>query len=231
MDDRGNLTGRSAPHSAEVVLRLRHVSVARTDGKAGYAIEDVSLDCAAGTWTVLTGPPGAGKTAVLRCAVGLDPVATGKVTVDRRARRAYLSRRPAAATAAQGGTLATAIAGRAAPAATLLGEMLRYLGLWDARTLPITELSLGEQRAAALALALADGPRLLIADGPVTELGPDRATAMLRLIRHRVQADRLCVLMAADDLLSVSQADTVILLADGRVAGRETLPPGVIAPR
>lgn len=189
-----------------VLLRLRDVGVAHP-GAEDHPLRDVSLDCSGGTWTVLTGPPRSGRTTLLRCAAGLDQATSGQVWRAEGLRSAHVGLVPAA--------------GSPAGAATeLFPLLLRRLGVRDPER-PGPD----ERRGVELAAALASRPDLLLLDHPTGGMGATAASAVFDLLRDLVDTAGLAVLMAADDVASISRADTVVLFADGAIVGRDDLPP------
>ncbi len=76
------LPSRSHPESADE-LACELVGVAKAFG-AVRAVDDVSLDIAAGSLTCLIGPNGAGKSTLLGCISGFHPVDAGYVRVGGR---------------------------------------------------------------------------------------------------------------------------------------------------
>jgi len=72
----------------------------------------------------------------------------------------------------------------------------------------------------AIARALANTPRLLIADEPTGQL--DRATghSVMRLLRAVIAAEHVTALVATHDPAMVELADRVLTLRDGRLADR-----------
>jgi oligopeptide/dipeptide ABC transporter ATP-binding protein len=101
-------------------------------------------------------------------------------------------------------------------------ELLADVGLPDAgRTLRsyAHELSGGMQQRAMIALALASGAQLLIADEPTTALDVTIQAQILRLLRSLRDRHRLTILLITHDLGIVAQTcDRVAVLYAGTVA-------------
>ena len=73
----------------------------------------------------------------------------------------------------------------------------------------------------AIARALANRPRVLLADEPTGNLDSTRAHELLTLLRTMVERDRLTVLMVTHDReLAAHFADRTIRMKDGRVENR-----------
>ena len=70
----------------------------------------------------------------------------------------------------------------------------------------------------AIARALANRPRVLLADEPTGNLDSTRAHELLSLLREMVGRDRLTVLMVTHDReLAARFADRTIQMKDGKV--------------
>ncbi|WP_441249541.1 ATP-binding cassette domain-containing protein [Kitasatospora sp. McL0602] len=206
-------------------LQLLHVGTIGAGGiESGHVIENVTFACESGTWTALAGPAAEDRTSILRCAAGLDEVTVGEVRLAEGLRLAHVGLRPAAEQLAAVGTLASVLGRLPAGAAELLREALHRLGLWEERDTPVADLTESRQRLAAVAVAVADGPDVLLADDLTGGLPPDTAAAVLDLLRDLVDGQGLCVVASAQGLASLERADAVVLLADGRVVETRVMP-------
>lgn len=97
-------------------------------------------------------------------------------------------------------------------------ELLERVGLGDRRTHLPTELSGGEQQRVALAMALANSPRLLLADEPTGALDAESSAAMFELMREIQQEDGLTQVIVSHDGELARYVDRVIRIRDGRVS-------------
>ena len=100
-----------------------------------------------------------------------------------------------------------------------VGMMLNVVGLDSHAAHRPNELSGGQQQRVAIARALAGQPRLLIADEPTGQLDHETGQQIIRLLRTVVRSEGLTALVATHDPSLADQADVVIRLEDGRLAG------------
>ena len=82
-----------------------------------------------------------------------------------------------------------------------------------------TELSGGEQQRVAVARALVNNPRLLLADEPTGNLDSQTGAEIMQLIRRAHQEAGLTVLMVTHDASVASYAGKVIRMRDGHIQG------------
>jgi putative ABC transport system ATP-binding protein len=221
----------TAALEAESLYRFYHAGDDET-----LALRGVSLTVDGGEIVAVTGPSGSGKSTLLACLAGLDEPSGGMVRVAGR----RLSRRPEAERAAmraahigmlwQSDNLVehlsvaenVALARRLAPAAdpgrrAATAELLAEVGLQARAHARPSQLSGGELARAGLAVALANGPAILLADEPTGELDAATAARILSLLRRRADAGGAVVLVTHDPDVA-AMADRTVALADGRLA-------------
>ena len=195
-----------------------------------FALRGVELVVAKGEFVAVTGPSGSGKSTLLACIAGLDDPDGGSVDIagQRITRRPERVKARIRATSMgivlQSGNLFThlnvaeniRLQRHLAGLATNM-EIDSLLGSVElthrARALPQT-LSGGEAARAALAVALAANPPILICDEPTGEI--DAATESSILATLRMQQERgAAVLVATHSAALAGRADRVLRLSDG----------------
>jgi len=218
------------------------------------ALDGASLAMEAGELVVLLGANGCGKTTLLRCIAGMLRPTAGRVRVAGRElgelsgnalrdarmalgmvfQQARLVRRRTVLANVQAGTL-----GRHRTLAAALGWLpsceracalscLESVGLEDFAPQRADTLSGGQAQRAAVARALAQRPRALLADEPVASLDPEAAEELMRLLRHLAHGEGLgvlCVLHQPD--LARRYADRILGMRAGRIVFDER--PGCVA--
>jgi putative ABC transport system ATP-binding protein len=218
-------------------LRLTGVSKVYGSGdREVHALRDVSIQLRRGTFTAVMGPSGSGKSTFLHCAAGLDQPTSGQVllgdaelstmretqlTVLRRERIGFVFQAYNllnSLTVQQNITLPLRLAGKRVDRA-LLDQVVRAVGLSDRLNRLPSELSGGQQQRVAIARALVTRPDAVFADEPTGALDTRTARQVLELLRHVVSGMGQTVLMVTHDPVAASYADSVVFLADGRLAG------------
>jgi putative ABC transport system ATP-binding protein len=121
-------------------------------------------------------------------------------------------------TVAQNITLPLRLAGVRADKAWL-GEVIGRVGLADRVRHRPSQLSGGQQQRVAIARALVTRPDVIFADEPTGALDMRTAREVLGLLRRTAQEVHQTVVMVTHDPIAASNADTVLFLADGQIAG------------
>ena len=197
------------------------------------ALDDVSLSIATGEFVAVRGPSGCGKSTLLSLVGGLALPTSGMVSVDGSEVSRMSQTDRASFRAANIGfvfqmfhllpylnvlenvLLASSPDGR--NTSRLDAEsLLEQFGLTDRLTHRPGELSAGERQRVAMARALLNRPRLLMADEPTGNLDPKNATALMDLI-SKFHKDGGTVLLVTHDEKAAALADRTIYLASGRV--------------
>jgi len=100
-----------------------------------------------------------------------------------------------------------------------VGELLERVGVppWRAQSYP-HELSGGQRQRAMIAMALACGPRLIIADEPTTALDVMVQAQVMALLGEVVREQRVGLLLISHDLSVLSSScDRVAVMYAGRI--------------
>jgi len=79
------------------------------------------------------------------------------------------------------------------------------------------EMSGGQQQRVGVARALANHPRLLLADEPTGELDSNTSRDILQLFKRIVETEHNTVLMSSHDPLVDKYVDEMVLLKDGQI--------------
>jgi putative ABC transport system ATP-binding protein len=96
-------------------------------------------------------------------------------------------------------------------------ELLYAFGVSDCAERVPERMSGGEQQRTAIATALANQPRLLLADEATGELDSETGRQIMRLLQTVVRSEGITALVATHDAGIVDLADEVLTLEDGRI--------------
>jgi putative ABC transport system ATP-binding protein len=201
------------------------------------AVDGVSLQVAAGEFVALLGSSGSGKSSILNLIAGLDRPTSGSVIVQDRD-LAQLSREElakyrlhvvgmvfqsfnliASMTLAENVELPLRFAEvERGKRDTRAAEALERVGLNARMHHRPSELSGGEQQRAALARALINEPKILLADEPTGNLDSRTGTEILNLVQSFNQDLGMTVVMVTHErALAERYAQRMIFLADGKL--------------
>jgi lipoprotein-releasing system ATP-binding protein len=96
-------------------------------------------------------------------------------------------------------------------------ELIERVGLSHRKGHRPREMSGGEMQRAAIARALLQHPRVLLADEPTGNLDAETGGQIVRLLRDLNRNDRVTIVMVTHNLEIVTETDRVVRLAGGRV--------------
>jgi putative ABC transport system ATP-binding protein len=219
----------------EPAARVLHLTKTYGSGQALVrALDDVSLDLAAGEFTAVMGPSGSGKSTLMHCCAGLDTADSGQVLVGERDLTAMGDKELTrlrrdeigfvfqsfnlvpTLTAGENIALPLSIAGRR-PDQEWYDAVVATVGLGDRLHHKPSELSGGQQQRVAVARALVSRPRIVFADEPTGNLDSRSGAEVLELLRRSVTDHSQTVVMVTHDPVAAAYTDRVVFLADGRV--------------
>ncbi|MFI5890660.1 ABC transporter ATP-binding protein [Actinoplanes sp. NPDC051513] len=220
---------------------VRLESLYKTYDDTVTALDGVTASFAAGSFTAVMGPSGSGKSTLLQCAAGLDRPSAGRVFIGeteltatddtamtkfRRLRVGFVFQDYnllPSLTVEQNVVLPLRLAGRRADRRHVR-SVLERLGLGDRLDASPEKLSGGQRQRVAVARALVTEPAVIFADEPTGALDMRSAREVLSLLRSVVHEHGGTVVMVTHDPVASAYADSVLFLADGRLAGSLTAP-------
>jgi ABC-type lipoprotein export system ATPase subunit len=201
------------------------------------ALRGVELQPHFGEWVSVAGPSGSGKSTLLLVLAGLMEPSGGYVMIDGRdvtrldeAARAEMRRSKIgvimqrdnlhpALTVAENVALPLELAGWSrAKIRERVDELLLRVGLADRRANRPHLLSGGEAQRTAIAVALAPGPEILIADELTGELDSATTESMLDLLETVRRDEHVAILTVTHNDLVAARADRRLELHDGVLA-------------
>jgi sn-glycerol 3-phosphate transport system ATP-binding protein len=228
------------PGRSAAAVRLTEVS--RRWGPT-TALDGVSLDIAAGSFTVLLGPSGCGKTTCLRLVAGLETASGGRIEIDGRDVTALPPAARGVAMVFQSYALfphlsvaeniAFGLKARRVPIVERtrrLSRAVEILGIGHLLDRRPGQLSGGQQQRVALGRAIVAEAPVCLMDEPLSNLDAQLRADMRREIlalQRRLGITMLYV--THDQTEAMSMADQVVLLRDGRV--EQDAPPAELYAR
>lgn len=195
------------------------------------AVDGISFTIEKGSFTVVVGSSGAGKTTVLNILGGMDSCTEGEVIVDGRDisklsdKELVMFRRYEIGfvfqfynliqnlTATENVELATQICKDPMDAL----EALESVGLSERADNFPSQLSGGEQQRVSIARALAKRPKLLLCDEPTGALDYNTGRNILKLLQKKSREDGITVVLITHNSAITPMADRVIKMGSGKI--------------
>ncbi|HTP08418.1 MAG TPA: ABC transporter ATP-binding protein [Anaerolineae bacterium] len=215
------------------------IKVYTISGLEVQALQGLDLTVAPGELTGIVGASGSGKSTLLNILGGLDRPTAGRVIVDNQnllklsdqAMNTYRRRTVGFVwqqgtrnlmpylTALENVQLPLTLAGTLGRSARARAEqLLKLVGLEDRQHHHVAQLSGGEQQRVAIALALVNQPKLLLADEPTGEVDNATAQVLYELFRNLNHELGLTILIVSHDAGIAKFVNRVIAVRDGKLA-------------
>ena len=211
------------------------------------ALDGVSADLPAGSFTAVVGASGSGKSTLLHIRAGLDEPTDGRVsllgttiTSLTPAKRADFRSRNVgfvfqdyslidALTVSENMALPARISRRVV-AEDHLREVAEGLGIDSLLGRRTSELSGGQRQRVAIGRAVVNNARVLFADEPTGALDPVTRQEVLSVLLDPAVREERAVLIATHDVTLASSADRVLVIDGGGVAAvlEKPTPDGVL---
>jgi putative ABC transport system ATP-binding protein len=226
----------TAPESVRTISLVRHYQLGRS---IIPAVDGVSIHVKRGEFIALLGASGSGKSTLLNLIAGLDRPQSGAIVVEGQSLATLSSEELAQYRRLTVGMVFQSF--NLVPRMTLYEnvelpmrlaevrrrerrrrahEALAKVGLSDRMRHRPSEISGGEQQRAALARALVNRPKILLADEPTGNLDSKTGTEIMDLIRGLNRKLNMTVLMVTHEhSLAERYADRMIFLRDGKLLG------------
>ncbi|MCC9606804.1 ABC transporter ATP-binding protein [Blastopirellula sp. JC732] len=179
-----------------------------------------------GEQMILVGRSGCGKTTMLHVISGISHADSGKIMIDgldlRRLSEQGRDKLRAekigyvfqtfnllpAFTALENVLLGMSFSGRGADRNRAV-QLLERVGLSHRMTHKPKTMSVGEQQRVAVARALANRPRLLLADEPTANVDPANQQSIIDLIRQTCNEEKIALMMVTHSMEVAAQFDRV----------------------
>ena len=201
-----------------------------------HVLKGVSFDVSRGQVTVIIGRSGSGKSTILRCINGLEPIQEGRVSVDgelvdAHSRHVHKVREKVGFvfqsfnlfpyyTALENVSLAPKIVKGLPPAEarTIAEQMLARVGLSDKLAAYPDKLSGGQQQRVAIARALAMSPDLMLFDEVTSALDPELVEEVLKVMQDLAEGGMTMIVVTHEMGFARRVGSRVLFFHEGQIA-------------
>lgn len=219
------------------ILELVNVNKIYGTEIKNHVLHDINLSFETGSFNSIIGQSGSGKSTLLNIIGTLDKATTGDVLIDGRnikemtANQLSDYRNETIGFVFQFHYLLpefTAMENVLMPYLIKYGkvskeikeraeESLRLVGLEKVRNNPSTKMSGGQQQRAAIARALINDPKIVLADEPTGNLDSDTTESTYELLREINEKSGTTFIVITHDRRIAEKADRIIEIKDGRI--------------
>ncbi|MFC5530894.1 ABC transporter ATP-binding protein [Cohnella yongneupensis] len=201
-----------------------------------FALQGLDLKVESGELMAIIGNSGSGKSTLLNMLGGLDKPSAGQLEIDgknmlkmnerdlvkyKRESVGFVWQNNARnlipyLTAMENVELPILLKGKRKRMRAL--ELLEAVGLTHRKNNKLHELSGGEQQRVAIAIALANHPKLLLADEPTGSVDSKMADQILDLFRELNRTIGITIIIVTHDPLLAKKVDRVVAIRDGKIS-------------
>ena len=212
------------------------VKIYKTDEIEVVALQGLDLTVEEGEMMAIIGNSGSGKSTLLNMLGGLDKPSAGKLLVDgkdllRFTNKQYIDYKRTSVgfvwqnnarnlipylTARENIEMPLLLTGKERARRSM--ELLKLVGLENRAESKLGQLSGGEQQRIAIAIALANQPRLLLADEPTGSVDTATANHIMEIFRKANQEMGVTVVIVTHDIHLSRMVDRVVNIRDGRTS-------------
>lgn len=194
---------------------------------SGRALNDVSIEIAAGQVCGLLGRNGAGKTTLFRILCGLIKPDTGRVLIQSTHSKPVggIIEKPGLypyLNAYDNLKIFAGIQGMPTDRTSLQQHLVK-VGLPLDRQDPVRNFSLGMKQRLGIAIALLNNPECLVLDEPFSGLDPIGVASLIQLIQHLASEEKIAILLSSHLMGELSKCCHYLYVIDqGRIVNRGT---------
>ncbi|HWT82659.1 MAG TPA: amino acid ABC transporter ATP-binding protein [Candidatus Methylomirabilis sp.] len=201
-----------------------------------HVLKGICLSVSRGEVVVIIGRSGSGKSTILRCINGLEPIQQGRIlvdgdVVDAHSRQVRKIREEVGFvfqsfnlfpyyTALENVSLALKIVKKMPPAEArgIAEQMLARVGLSDKLEAYPDRLSGGQQQRVAIARALAMNPKLMLFDEVTSALDPELVGEVLKVMQDLAEGGMTMVVVTHEMGFARRVANRVLFIHEGQIA-------------
>ena len=213
------------------------VKIYKTSDVEVVALQGLDLDVERGELMAIVGNSGSGKSTLLNMLGGLDKPSAGSLYVDGKdllkfTDKDYMEYKRNTVgfvwqnnarnlvpylTAVQNVELPMLLNGGHKRRQKAL-ELLDRVGLLKRKNSRLDQMSGGEQQRVAIAIALANDPRLLLADEPTGSVDTKTSNMILDIFKELNRDEKITVVIVTHDVKLADHIDRVVAIRDGRTS-------------
>lgn len=213
------------------------VKIYKTSEIEVVALQGLDLLVKRGELMAIVGNSGSGKSTLLNMLGGLDRPSAGQLFVDgknllkftdkdyvdyKRSTVGFVWQNNARnlvpyLTAVQNVELPMLLQGRKKRRERAL-ELLDKVGLLKRKNSRLDQMSGGEQQRVAIAIALANNPKLLLADEPTGSVDTKTSNVILDIFKELNRTEGLTIVIVTHDVKLARHIDRVVAIRDGRTS-------------
>ncbi|MCD7741095.1 MAG: ATP-binding cassette domain-containing protein [Ruminococcus sp.] len=227
-----------AQNDEEQMIRCENlVKIYKTSEVEVVALQGLDLNVGRGELMAIVGNSGSGKSTLLNMLGGLDRPSAGQLFVDgknllkftdkdyveyKRSTVGFVWQNNARnlvpyLTAVQNVELPMLLLGAKKRRERAL-ELLDKVGLLNRKNSRLEQMSGGEQQRVAIAIALANNPRLLLADEPTGSVDTKTSNVILDIFKELNRTEDLTIVIVTHDVKLARHIDRVVAIRDGRTS-------------
>ena len=205
-------------------------------GEDFYALKGIDIQIPAGKLTILKGRSGSGKTTLLNILSALDEPTEGEIIVDgheysqmnekekellRRYNIGFVFQSVALIpimSAYENVDFGLRLAEYDGNRDARIRQVLELVGLTSRMTHYPNQMSGGEQQRVAIAIALANNPKILLADEPTGAVDTKTSNMIQDLFRKLNEELGITIIIVTHDISLANKVGRVVMIADGKIS-------------
>ncbi|MDT8717170.1 ABC transporter ATP-binding protein [Clostridium sp. 19966] len=210
----------------------------KTEDDEVFALQGLDFTIEEGELMAIIGSSGSGKSSLLNILGGLDKPTTGKLFVDGidmfklSERQMRLYRRNTVGfvwqnsgrnllshlTAFENIELIARMSNSREKSRKIASDLLEMVGMASRMNNKVSQMSGGEQQRVAIAIALANNPRILLADEPTGSVDSKTCESIFDLFKHLNKNLNLTIIIVTHDMQVAHNVKRVVSISEGKIS-------------
>jgi len=224
----------------DLLIETRELTKIYGDGQGVRALDGVDIKIGQGEMLAVMGPSGSGKSTLLNMVGGLDLPTSGQVIIDgqdlSRVRNLDRFRAQTVGFVFQLHNLLPTLTALENVEVPMRGqsirrgerrsrakELLALVGLSDRMNHLPSQLSGGQRQRVAVARALANKPRLILADEPTGSLDTTAGDEIMDLLAELNKSQGTTIIVVSHDRRVARATQRILTMRDGRISNDHTV--------